>query len=184
MQFYLDSIDPVAGERVVIDYEESGVVLNDLLAAVQYLLNDPRKLQVTVYSGNVLYEQLGGTARSVLLAENTDLWHAQYPSATRWCKGTYPKWTLHQYSESGKLDGISGAAVDLNEFNGTDQQLLEWISPRQLPAASIPASPAVLPAVLNDLPQAGGAQRPKITITVDGDVDVEVVKMINGIMVK
>jgi lysozyme len=109
-----------------------------------------------------------------LLADKTDLWHAQYPSATRWCKGTYPNWTLHQYSESGKLDGITGSAVDLNEFNGTDADLLKWISPRSLPE-SLPAA---------SLPQAGGAQKPKITVTIDGDADIEVLKMVNGIAVK
>lgn len=131
MKFYLDTIDPVFGERVIIDYEETGVTLNDLLEAVQYLLSDPRKLQVTVYSGNVLREQLGLTAHNTLLADNTDLWHAQYTSGTpTWSKGTYPHWTLWQYSESGKLAGITGSAVDLNRFNGTDDQLLKWISPR------------------------------------------------------
>lgn len=131
MKFYLDTIDPVPGERVIIDYEEAGVKLADLLVAVRYLLADPRKLQITVYSGNTLKEQLEHT-KNVLLAENTDLWLAQYTNGKpSWPSGTYPAWKLWQYSESGKLPGIQGSAVDLNKFNGPDEELLRWISPRQ-----------------------------------------------------
>lgn len=32
-------------------------------------------------------------------------------------------WTFWQYSESGKVPGTSGSAVDLNWFNGSDQDL-------------------------------------------------------------
>lgn len=133
MAFYLSTIDPVPGERVVIDYEEPGVELSDLLEAVSTLLDDPRQLQITVYSGNVLREQLGLTIRNALLAEHTDLWHAQYTAAQpAWSKGTYPAWALWQYSESGRLPGIGGASVDLNRFNGDDAALLKWISPHPL----------------------------------------------------
>ena len=131
MKFYLETIDPVFGERVVIDYEESGVELSDLEEAVRCLLNDSRQLQITVYSGNVLREQLGLTMRNALLADNTDLWHAQYTNALpMWSKGTYSSWKLWQFSESGRVNGIAGSTVDLNRFSGTDAQLLAWISPR------------------------------------------------------
>ena len=78
---YLDTINPVPGERMVIDYEEDGCTLDDLHEAVRALLDDPRKLQVTVYSGHLLKEQLGDT-RDDLLAKHTDLWLAQYTSGT------------------------------------------------------------------------------------------------------
>jgi lysozyme len=81
IQFYLDTIDPVPGERMVIDYEEDGCTLDDLHEAVRALLDDPRKLQVTVYSGHLLKEQLGDT-HDDLLAKHTDLWLAQYTSGT------------------------------------------------------------------------------------------------------
>lgn len=138
MAFYLQTIDPCWGERVVIDYEEPGVTLGDLADAVEALLADPRQLQITVYSGNVLREQLGLTARNALFADNTDLWHAQYTTAApSWSKGTYPQWALWQYSESGHMDGIAGSTVDLNRFAGDDTALLKWISPRT-PAAAAP----------------------------------------------
>lgn len=129
MEYYLDQLDPVPGERVVIDYEEDGCTLDMLKAAVQYLKDDPRDLQVTVYSGHLLKGQLG-SKRDAFLAENTDLWLAQYTSvAPSWPTGTYSHWSLWQYSESGTMDGIENANVDLNRFNGSDEQLLKWISP-------------------------------------------------------
>lgn len=138
MAHYLQTIDPVPGERVVIDYEESGVLLGDLADAVEYLLADPRKLQITVYSGNVLREQLGLTARNALLADNTDLWHAQYTNGVPlWSKGTYPGWAMLQYSESGRMPGIAGATVDLNRFPGDDEALLKWIRPRALASSPL-----------------------------------------------
>lgn len=129
MEYYLDQLDPVPGERVVIDYEENGCTLDQLKAAVQYLKDDPRDLNVTVYSGHLLKEQLG-SRRDAFLADNTDLWLAQYTSGTpSWPSGTYPQWTLWQYSETGTLDGIEDSKVDLNRFNGSDDELLKWISP-------------------------------------------------------
>jgi lysozyme len=129
MKFYLDTLQPVVGERVVIDYEEDGCTLDDLHQAVQALLDDPRDLRVTIYSGHLLKEQLDGSYDK-LLAENTDLWLAQYTSGTpSWPEGTYPGWTLWQYSESGTINGVSGSLVDLNRFNGSDDQLLAWIKP-------------------------------------------------------
>ena len=129
IQFYLDTIDPVPGERMVIDYEEDGCTLDDLREAVQALLDDPRKPQVTVYSGHLLKEQLGDT-RDGLLANHTDLWLAQYTTGEpSWPSATYPHWTLWQYSEEGQVDGIDGSEVDLNRFDGSDAELVRWITP-------------------------------------------------------
>jgi lysozyme len=129
MRHYLDELRPVPGERVVLDYEEDGCTLDDLKAAVAFLLADPRGLEVTVYSGHLLKQQLGD-AHDPYLADNTDLWLAQYTTGTpSWPDGTYPKWTLWQYSETGDVDGIDGSAVDLNRFDGSDDELLAWINP-------------------------------------------------------
>ena len=128
MAFFLQTVDPQPGERVVIDYEEDGCTINDLHEAIDALLADPRDLRITVYSGHLLKEQLNGEYDE-MLAQYTDLWLAQYTSGEpSWSEGTYPSWTLWQYSESGQMDGIDGSTVDLNKFNGSDEQLLEWIS--------------------------------------------------------
>jgi lysozyme len=129
---YIDIVDPVPGERMVIDYEETGCKLDQLKAAVQALLDDPRDFQVTVYSGHLLKEQLG-SEHDAFLADNTDLWLAQYTRGTpTWPSNTYATWTLWQYSETGTIDGISGSKVDLNRFDGNDDELVRWISPQSI----------------------------------------------------
>jgi lysozyme len=134
--FYVDTIDPVRGERVVIDYEEDGCTLDTLHDAVQALLDTDLDLKITVYSGHLLKEQLGDDCDE-FLRDNTDLWLAQYTSdedSISWADGTYDEWTLWQYSESGTIPGVDGSLVDLNNFNGTDKEFLDWISPGDQPA--------------------------------------------------
>lgn len=130
-EFYLSVIDPVDGERVVIDYEEDGCTLTTLRDAVQALLDYKRGLQITVYSGHLLKEQLGDD-HDDFLASSTDLWLAQYTNDEgdiSWPEGTYNVWTLWQYSESGEIPGIDDGYVDLDNFNGNDENFLKWISP-------------------------------------------------------
>jgi lysozyme len=133
-EFYLSVLDPVKGERVVIDYEESGCSLHTLEDAVAALLDYKHDLKVTVYSGHLIKEQLSG--RNDFLAEHTDLWLAQYTSDESnisWETATWPQWTLWQYSETGEIPGIDDSYVDLNNFNGNDQEFLTWISPTGQP---------------------------------------------------
>lgn len=128
MQFYLDTVEPVSGERLVIDYEEDGCTLENLHEAIEVLLDDARGLQITVYSGHLLKEQLNGDCDG-LLRDHTDLWLAQYTSSEpTWSSGTYDHWTLWQYSEEGEVDGIDDTNVDLNRFDGNDDELVRWIS--------------------------------------------------------
>jgi lysozyme len=83
----LDVIEPELGERVIIDYEEDGCTLADLHEAVQAVIDYGHNLRITVYSGHLLKEQLGDTYDE-LLAENTDLWLAQYTTGTpSWAEG-------------------------------------------------------------------------------------------------
>ena len=129
-EFYLATIDPVRGERVVIDYEEDGCSLTTLEDAVAALLDYNLDLKVTVYSGHLIKQQLSG--RNDFLAEHTDLWLAQYTSdesAISWETATWPRWSLWQYSETGVIPGIDDAYVDLNNFDGSDDEFLTWISP-------------------------------------------------------
>jgi lysozyme len=142
-EFYLQTIDPVDGERCVIDYEEDGCSLTTLRDAVQALLDYRRELQITVYSGHLLKEQLGNQ-RDDFLAETTDLWLAQYTSSESnisWPTATYPQWSLWQYSETGEIPGINDSYVDLDNFNGAAVQFLEWINPKGAP----PPLPLPLP---------------------------------------
>lgn len=139
--FFLSTIQPIQGERVVIDYEEDGCTIDDLHEAVQTLIDYGSDLQITVYSGHLLKEQLNGNY-DPFLAENTDLWLAQYTSGTpSWSTGTYPHWALWQYSENGVVDGIDDTYVDLNEFNGTNEDLVAWISPSGAAPEPVPPEP-------------------------------------------
>src|SRR5262249_35146099 len=86
-------------------------------------------------SGHLLKEQLGNT-RDDYLAENTDLWLAQYTddlASISWPSGTYAQWTLHQYTDPGRGNGIDGN-VDPHRFNGPDDDLLAWLSTGVTPA--------------------------------------------------
>jgi len=164
MEFYLATVDPVPGERMVIDYEENGCKLDDLLEAVEVLKADSRQLQVTVYSGHLLKEQLNGSCNEYL-RDNTDLWLAQYTSGNpTWSDGTYEHWTLWQYSETGEVDGIDDSYVDLNEFNGDNTALVEWISPRgSTPKPPTPKPPKLVVDVAIDAPAGVG-----VHVTVNG----------------
>jgi GH25 family lysozyme M1 (1,4-beta-N-acetylmuramidase) len=131
-EFYLSVVDPQPGERCVIDYEEAGCTLTTLRDSVQALLDYKRDLQITVYSGHLLKEQLGDDHDN-FLAKHTDLWLAQYTSDEAnisWPSGTYPQWSLWQYSESGTIPGIDGCYVDLDNFNGNEAAFLKWINPK------------------------------------------------------
>src|SRR5262245_60338429 len=131
MDFYWSSIDPQWGERMVIDYEDDNCTVDELHQAVQRLLDKSaqydKNIQITVYSGHTLKEQLGNS-RDQFLADHTDLWIAQYGSSVSWPDQTYPIYSLWQYSESGSVPGVDGD-VDLNEFNGSKDNVTKWIGP-------------------------------------------------------
>jgi GH25 family lysozyme M1 (1,4-beta-N-acetylmuramidase) len=131
MSHYLNTVDPRSGERMCLDHEDAGVSLGALKEAVAYLLDDPRGLQVTIYSGHVIKEQLGNN-RDDYLAENTSLWIAQYASAPSWPSATWPAWSVWQYTDTGVMSGIAGAC-DLNAFNGGADQCSQWMFPTSTP---------------------------------------------------
>jgi lysozyme len=165
--FYLKTVDPVIGERMVIDYEEEGCTLSELKNAVQALLDDPRNLQITIYSGHLLKEQLGST-HDAFLAENTDLWLAQYTTGTpSWPSGTYPVWTAWQYSETGTISGIDGNYVDLNKFNGSDENLLKWIGPAGSVVPKPPPDPSDMATVHFNLQTSGEVA---VSVAINGEV--------------
>lgn len=137
VSFFLKVAQPGAGERVVIDYEASDgnePSLADLEAMVSALQKDARRLQVTVYGGNLLKQKLGSAQKSDILA-STSLWLAQYPAGglddrdkITWPKQVWPTWSLWQYTDKGYSTGLTGTS-DCNVFNGSDENLYKWISP-------------------------------------------------------
>jgi GH25 family lysozyme M1 (1,4-beta-N-acetylmuramidase) len=144
MDFYLSVVDPLPGERVVLDHEDAGVSLSALEQAVTALLDRRPDLQVAIYSGHLIKEQLGSKL-SETLASNTSLWIAQYTSAAApsWPKGTWATWSLWQYTDQAQVEGIS-AKVDGNRWNGTTENLLKWFGPAGEPIPEpVPPEPEV-----------------------------------------
>jgi len=143
MAHYLDTVQPVYGERVCIDHEPlSGhpdPSIDDLRAAVAYLAADPRNLQVAIYSGHLIKDQVPSGAVDESL-EATALWVAQYTtaSAPSWPKATWPVWTLWQYTDSATVPGITGP-VDGDRFNGSNDALRRWMGPAPAPSGYTPA---------------------------------------------
>jgi lysozyme len=167
MKFYLDTLSPRDGERVVIDHEDEKVPLSDLVDATNVLLNDDRGLQVTIYSGHLIKEQLGN-AYNFTLAK-TSLWIAQYGPAVSWPKGTWPTWTLWQYSDKGAVPGVSGNC-DVNHFNGSAVNCKRWMTPMgELSPGSSPQEPAT--------------EGDTMTINIDTTADIrKIIVKINGVI--
>jgi lysozyme len=165
MNHYLNTLKPRPGERVCLDHEDPKVSLADLESAVQYLESDSRDLQITVYSGHVIKEQLGSKYSDVLA--ETSLWLAQYSATPSWPTGTWDTWTLWQYSDKGSVAGITGN-VDFNRFNGSDENCAKWIGPASEPAPA-PAPGPERPTLVAIIKGSGS-----VVVTVDGVVVAEV----------
>lgn len=126
MKHYFNTVDPRPGERMVIDHE-ADASLDELKKAVKLLLGTPRNLQVTVYSGHTIKDQLGDTCDEYL-RDNTSLWIAHYASQPTWPKATWPAWSLWQYTDKASVAGIS-QPVDGDNWNGSVENLIKWFGP-------------------------------------------------------
>lgn len=159
---YLNVLSPRVGERVCLDHEDSGVSLKDLENAVRHLQGDDRNLQITIYSGNVIKQQLGNKHSEVLA--DTSLWLAQYGPTPSWPKGTWPTWTLWQYSDKGAVPGVSGDC-DVNHFNGSAENCKAWMTPAGQAPVPIP-----------DPAQEGDT----MSISIETTADIKVKLVVNG----
>ncbi len=134
MDWFLENIYVPKGGRVVLDHE-ADASLDQLCQAVTYLWDKHPDLEITIYSGHLIKEQLGDTTvRSEL--RKTSLWIAQYTSvnAPSWPRQQWPQWSLWQWTDGEKVPGIS-QPVDGNRWNGTAENLVRFMSP----ASSQPA---------------------------------------------
>lgn len=127
MAYYLATAAPLPGERVCIDHE-SDATLDELKQAVAYIKNVRPDLQVTIYSGHVLKEQLGD-ACDAYLAANTSLWLAEYcDDVPTWPCNTWETVSLWQFTDRAEVDGCT-QPVDGNAWNGSDENLVKWFGP-------------------------------------------------------
>jgi lysozyme len=165
MAHYINTIKPVSGERICLDHEDAGVSLGDLVSCVQAILYNRPDLQITIYSGHLLKDQLSDGFNE-MLAENTSLWLAQYTTGVpSWPARTWPQWSLWQYTDSAQVSGIS-AAVDGNKFNGSSEQCVAWFGPAD--AQPLPPEPEGLVVEQTIIAPPGVT----IRLTVEGDVVV------------
>lgn len=161
MQFFVNKVVPDPGSRLIIDYEDKGLVVADLELAVKTLMDLAPDREITVYGANgFLGAQLNGR-RNDLLANNTSLWVASYttaPSPTvAGLKGTWPRWSLWQYSQDGIVDGVTGKC-DVNRWNGEAQTLAGWFHIANLGKPMIVPTPA---------PQPPAPEQPEVMLQVD-----------------
>lgn len=87
-----------------------------------------------VYTGKYFWrDEVGGPTDYVDHA----LWIAQYTSLCPDLPAPWPSWTFWQYTDRGRVDGITGP-VDMNRFNGTLDDLKVF-------ASVVPPAPAPTP---------------------------------------
>jgi len=128
MSHFVETVQPINGERLVLDHEDPGVSLSDLKDAVQALIDFNPSLQITIYSGYVIKEQIGQDEYDPWLSGNTSLWLAHYTTGEpTWPRGTWAEWSLWQYTDQGTVDGYG--PLDLNRFNGSDREFVRWMTP-------------------------------------------------------
>jgi lysozyme len=169
MEHFLDRCFLPDGSRLVIDYEAMPdappPTLDDLHECLEWLSINAPSMQICIYGGSLLKEQLG-YSYDEQLAE-TSLWLAQYTSAApTWPTGTWSVWTVWQYTDAACVPGINGPC-DANEFNGSDASLLKWFGP-----VGVPEPEAEIATITLDLTVTGNAV---VAISVNGrpwgDVD-------------
>lgn len=160
MAFFVANASLAWGSRVAIDYEDPDCTLVDLHDALEWLDTNAPDLQVAIYGGSLLKEQINGDYYGDLA--QSALWLAHYTEGTpSWPKNTWPQWTLWQYTDSETVPGIDGP-VDGNRFNGSRENCALWFGPvERAPAAPVVASATV-----------------KIEITAPEGVELEIV--VNG----
>lgn len=139
MQNYLSFAEPDPGARVCIDYEDPACTLDDLREAINTIASDDPTLQIAIYSGHLIKEQLGNTEDPELGA--CALWISQWnDTGPTWPNDVWPVWSLWQYTDQGVVSGIQGD-VDCNQFNGSREQCLAWMGPATVQPAPVVPSP-------------------------------------------
>jgi GH25 family lysozyme M1 (1,4-beta-N-acetylmuramidase) len=165
MDWFYGVVQPEDGERMVIDHE-TDASLEELEEAVNYLDHLPSlpsriTVEITVYSGHLIREQLGD-GYSPTLAEKTSLWIAHYGvSSPEWPKTTWPFYSLWQYSDAVTITGAVVGAVDGNEFNGSREHCADWMGP------AIPVPEPVASSIDIGMSVANGT---RVTLTINGEV--------------
>jgi lysozyme len=146
IDFFLSTAAPLMDDDTLLccDYEDAEVSLVDVLNFLTHVETQTGRSPV-LYGGSILKEAIlsenHGAATAAKLAKYR-FWLAQYGPTAKLPKGFDKLW-LWQYSETGKMAGITGN-VDLDFFDGTQQELISQWSGKQ---DSAPAKSDTVPAV-------------------------------------
>lgn len=109
---------------LVCDFEVGGISLDEVLAFLEHIEQVSGQKPV-LYSGHTLKE-LGAARMRPKLAEYR-LWICQYNAGGPTLPKGYKNWWLWQYSETGRIPGITGN-VDLNAYQGGAAELAtDWV---------------------------------------------------------
>ena len=115
-----------------------------------------------IYTGaNVWKYEVGNTTKFV----DYPLWQVYYSKADSPAPTPWSKWTLWQFSGGGKFQNypeVPGAGVvDVNRFNGTLEDLEEFVNVRDPSVPVDPTNQLPAPLPILDLPQLISAKTPK-----------------------
>jgi GH25 family lysozyme M1 (1,4-beta-N-acetylmuramidase) len=120
----------------VLDLEtDDGMDAAIAVNAVEQWLNQVERLlgrKPIIYTGswfwNPIAERLGQAPAWI---GDYPLWVMHYTTASQPFLPTgWSRWTIWQYTDQGKVDGINGGnpPLDMNRFNGSPQDLVDWLA--------------------------------------------------------
>jgi lysozyme len=175
--YFYDFVQPEIGERLICDFEDGGSTVGNMILFFQHLQSKSLDLQLTLYSGSTIKEQLGNNT-SDWLTKNTSLWLAQYTTGNpTWPKQVWNNFSLWQYTDKGVVPGASDP-LDCNIFNGSDDSFKHWMGPT---VTGAPPVIAVAPTVQIMSETKTGitattvkATVPNVSISIDSDIPVTV----------
>ncbi|MDP4098976.1 glycoside hydrolase family 25 protein [Paenibacillus sp. P96] len=125
---FAEVLERVGGAAVldlppVLDYETNpaGLSKSAISSVAKAFLTDLEDLtgnRPIIYSGNSFSSNFDTSLGSY------KLWVARYSTSTPYDSPAWKQWDFWQYTDSGRVDGISGP-VDLNVYSGTEAELRE-----------------------------------------------------------
>jgi GH25 family lysozyme M1 (1,4-beta-N-acetylmuramidase) len=107
---------------IVLDIEVNPAA--DTLDAAKQMVSALQQQHLIIYTGAWWWDPATKNI-DVTWAAIADLWLASYTTNPIMPKKPWNSWKMWQYSETGRVPGISGN-VDLNRFNGTLDDLTMW----------------------------------------------------------
>ena len=142
-QIFLDKLGPYqAGDLPpMLDVEDDGGLTGTQIVnrVKQWMDRVEPVVGVTplIYTGFYFWRDVVGGAD----LSRHPLWIANYGATCPLVPEAWSRWTLHQYSSSAHIPGITENTVDVNKFNGTLEQLKALGQPIE-PAACPPVAAA------------------------------------------